>query len=268
MSAFIGDPVRISPGDTVVTRIPCRRELGAHRVRQADQRELAGASTARGAAPRPGRRSSAMFTIRPKPRRRIDGHQLEHQVQRPPEMGRHRVLEVLVLHVLERPDLDHAGVVDEDVHRRPLLEDLRRPPRARRRGGGRRSGSPSPRPRPPRAARRARSSSRSSRASSTSRAPSAASWRASTRPSPREPPVITTTRPPKSIARRSRRIAGADERGRDAGGQAHHEPLITRHSKSSGHRFPRARSSAPSAPIARGCMLRANRVTRLASSGA
>ena len=39
-------------------------------------------------------------------------------------MGRHRVLEVLRLHVLERPDLDHAGVVHQDVDARRTLEDL------------------------------------------------------------------------------------------------------------------------------------------------
>ena len=38
-------------------------------------------------------------------------------------MRRHRVVEVLVGHVLERPHLDDAGVVHEDVDRAPLIDD-------------------------------------------------------------------------------------------------------------------------------------------------
>ena len=41
----------------------------------------------------------------------------EDRKQRPPEMRRHRVLEVRDGHVLERPDLNDPGVVDENVYR-------------------------------------------------------------------------------------------------------------------------------------------------------
>ncbi len=43
----------------------------------------------------------------------------EHQIERPLKVRGHRVVEVLVLHVLERADLDDAGVVDQDVHSAP-----------------------------------------------------------------------------------------------------------------------------------------------------
>ena len=63
---------------------------------------------------------------------------------------------------------------------------------------------------------RARSSSSASRAASVMRAPSRPSCRAMSRPSPREPPVISTDRPRKSIARprakRSRDKRAADRR--------------------------------------------------------
>ena len=39
----------------------------------------------------------------------------EHGVQRAPEMHRHRLFEILHLHVLERTNLDDAGVVDEHI---------------------------------------------------------------------------------------------------------------------------------------------------------
>ena len=43
--------------------------------------------------------------------------------ERPPEVRRHRLLEVVDGHVLERPDLDDAGVVDEHVDAAPVVDD-------------------------------------------------------------------------------------------------------------------------------------------------
>ncbi len=42
-------------------------------------------------------------------------HRRTHRVERAPEVGGHRLLEVADGHVLERPHLDHAGVVDEHI---------------------------------------------------------------------------------------------------------------------------------------------------------
>src|SRR5436309_2743847 len=47
-----------------------------------------------------------------------------HRVQRPPEMDVHRVLEISDVHVLERPHLNDAGVVDQDIDRAGARDDL------------------------------------------------------------------------------------------------------------------------------------------------
>jgi hypothetical protein len=57
--------------------------------------------------------------MRPKPRRRIEGT-VEHEMQRSPEMRRHRILEILDVHVVERAHLDDAGHVEQDVNGDPL----------------------------------------------------------------------------------------------------------------------------------------------------
>ena len=114
----------MSPGVTVVTRMPWGASFGPDRVGQPGERELAGAvgrevrhgdqSPDRADVDDPAETAPAHFR-----------HHLEHQVERPPEVGGHGVLEVLVLHVLERPDLDHPRAIDQHIDRPAGAQDLR-----------------------------------------------------------------------------------------------------------------------------------------------
>src|SRR5687768_10329434 len=71
-SAFIGEPVRISPGDTVVTITPyCASSERTASDSPANANLLAQYGPRCGTATRPP--IEEMFTIRPKPRRRIAG---------------------------------------------------------------------------------------------------------------------------------------------------------------------------------------------------
>ncbi len=47
----------------------------------------------------------------------------QRRVERAPEVGGHRILEVVDGHVLERPDLDDAGVVDQHVDAAAIVGD-------------------------------------------------------------------------------------------------------------------------------------------------
>ena len=44
-------------------------------------------------------------------------------MQRTPEVRRHRILEIFGDHVFDRPDLNDAGVVDQDVDGPPPVEN-------------------------------------------------------------------------------------------------------------------------------------------------
>ena len=70
-----------------------------------------------------------MLTMRPAPWRRMCGSAAIDHVERPPEMRRHRIFVVGELHVIERADLDDAGVVDQHVDAR---RTARPPGRSRR----------------------------------------------------------------------------------------------------------------------------------------
>ena len=133
----------------------------------------------------------AMLTMRPAPRRRIVGSTAS-VMQRAPEVHLHRVMVVVVRHVLERADLDHAGVIDEHVDAAEMLHhDLDRLPNVPTHADVAWDGEDVPAAEPllrmpellPVAA------------SNATRAPCFRSSPAIKNPRPREPPVITTTRP-------------------------------------------------------------------------
>ena len=144
-----------------------------------------------------------MLTMRPNPRCRMMGTTSSIRFSGPRIVRGAGVLEILLRHVLERTDLNNAGIVDQHVDRPKLVDDAV--------DGGAYVGSTSDvtTDREDAAAARldvtsrARSSSARSRASSTTLAPSAANSLASTRPRPRDPPVMTTTRSSNEMANRS-----------------------------------------------------------------
>ena len=54
---------------------------------------------------------------------------LPDQIQRPPEMGLHRFIEVFERRVLERGGLDDPGIVDNDIKAFPFFDDAAYQPR-------------------------------------------------------------------------------------------------------------------------------------------
>ena len=115
MRALMGEPVRINPGDTVVTRIPYRPAWLAH-----CQRGPRGRTCWRSREPGAGwpsdhqsTRCSQFPEAAPLHRR----HAGLHQIERTPEMRRDRLIEVPGRHVLERAHFNDAGVVHQYVDR-------------------------------------------------------------------------------------------------------------------------------------------------------
>src|ERR1043166_7160873 len=91
------------------------REFGAQAVGESGERELAGAvgdEVRHADLAADGRDvDDAPVAARAHLREHAEG-----RVERPPEVYGHRVLEVFERHLLKRPDLDDARVVDEHVH--------------------------------------------------------------------------------------------------------------------------------------------------------
>ena len=100
-----------------------RRQLSPQRIGQSDERELARAI-----------RSKMRHRHFPADRGDVDDaasasatkvrKRLPDQVEGCPEMKIHSPLEILALHMLERTDLDDAGVIDYDVEAAEMGHDL------------------------------------------------------------------------------------------------------------------------------------------------
>ncbi len=99
------------------------RQLGPQRIGQSDERELARAVGSemrhRHSAADGSDVDDASSAAAAQMRKR-----LHDQIERRPKMQIHRALEILALHVLERADLNNAGVVDHDVEAAEMLDDL------------------------------------------------------------------------------------------------------------------------------------------------
>ena len=145
----------------------------------------------------------------------------QRRVERPPEVGLHRVLVILQGRDVERPDLDDPRVVDQDVDAIEAIEHqanhpLDLAPVRHIAGDGDHLGTEAGE------VASARSSSSASRAQRASLTPCRASSRAITRPSPREPPVISAVRPRRGISLRADHLAGGEQ---GAGRRRHPEEL-------------------------------------------
>ena len=112
--ALNGDPVRIMPGQTVVTQMPSF--ASSARIESdspVSANLLAQYGTRCGTPILPP--IDEMFTMRPPAAAPHVRHGREHRVQRRPEVHGHRFFEIRHVHVVERADLHHAGVVDQHV---------------------------------------------------------------------------------------------------------------------------------------------------------
>ena len=176
------------------------RQLCPERVGQPDERELARAIRSemrhRHSAANGGDVDDASSAAVAQMRKR-----LHHEIERRPEMQIHRALEILPAHVLERPDLDNPGIVDDDVEAAEMIYDILTAasicPRSSTYGFVSTS---------PAALHEFLTSLRQlggiAREQSATRAPRAKLSR-ETRPSPRDPPVIKMTLPANEQVRES-----------------------------------------------------------------
>ena len=113
--ALNGEPVRISPGVTVVTRMPVVGELGPEaRSRARSARTCSRSTGARCGTPiLPP--IDEMLTMRPPPARALPAPPHASRGAGPRNAWPSPLRSRATCHVLERPDLDHAGVVDEHI---------------------------------------------------------------------------------------------------------------------------------------------------------
>jgi hypothetical protein len=120
-SAWPNEPVRMRPGTTVTTRTPWRMDSR----RAPDQPRSANFAAAYGRGAEPdGGADRRDVNDRPAAALAHPGQDRLGRVEGAPEHHVHRAPVVVRLHRLDRPDLDDARVVHEDVDRAHVLLDV------------------------------------------------------------------------------------------------------------------------------------------------
>ena len=225
--ALNGEPVRIRPGETVVTKIPSRASSARIAVESpVSANLLAQYGTRCGDADLAANRrdvddAAAALSLHHR-------HRGPDRLERRPEMHVHRLFEIGGVHVARAVRPDHTGVVDRGCRAgrgsRPLCRQASAPrpdrPDRRRSSTPRRHATRDPAPRARVRPGRAPPGSRARRA-----VPARARWQG---PSPRDPPVTSAVRPRRSIGwRGARRAAGKRDGTGDRGAGGRHDALAS-----------------------------------------